>query len=206
MLNPGFSDALAASGFVHRASFQGDGTIVYRLSNGSGHVLVQGAEWHRLGRDFKSRMAPVRRRTRKLCIGLPPATFLFGMTLAQLLPFGGAMILGAIFLGPLAICLWHSRQVQRISRAIEEELANLPRSEAVERDPRREPRWFEIAFMVLVGPHLLVSIVGEMGGPDFFRGTPFRGAGVGMAEIVAILLIALRMIWPRIGPRLARAR
>jgi hypothetical protein len=205
MLEPGFSDALAASGFKHRASFQADGSVVYRLADGSGHVRVDRAKWDALGKEFEADMAPVKRLTILLSIGLMPGIFIFGMTLAQILPFGGAMILAGIFLGPLAIYFHHSFAVKKSAGRMEAKLAAERPCAAVARDPRRTPHWLDIALLVLVGPHLALAVIGEIGGPDTFRGTPWWGTGIGPMEITAALLIGLRLAWPRIGPWLARA-
>lgn len=105
MLGFGFSEALATSGFAHRATPRADGTIIYRLADGSGHVLVRSADWNRLNRDFEFQVAPIRKRTKRLCIILFPATFMFGMTLGQFLPFSGVIIVAAVLLGPIAIYL-----------------------------------------------------------------------------------------------------
>lgn len=204
MLSYALSEALATSGFKSRATLRGDGAVVYRLSNGSGHVLVRQAEWNRLSGQFEAQIAPVRRRTRQLYLGLFPATFIFGMTIGQYLPFAGLIIVAAVFLGPITIYLWQARQVQRVSRSIENSLATFPRSPAAFQRSRRVPRWFEIVFLVLVGPDLVIGIVGEIGGPDFFRGTPLWGSGIGPVEAVSLILIALRLCWPRVAPRLAR--
>ena len=205
-MNPEISDVLAATGFAHRAAVQSDGSVIYRLADGSGHVRLPAAEWHRLGREFEARTASVRKRTRWLRIGLLPATFLYGMTFAQVLPFGGILILAAIFLGPLVICFSHAREVGKASNAVENALAGFARSRPARRDPRRVPRWLEILFLVLVGPHLLIALAGELGGPDTFRGTPFSGTDVGPMEAIAFILIAVRIAWPFLGPRLVGAR
>jgi hypothetical protein len=204
VLDPRFSDLLASTGFAHRSSRSNDGYIVYALADGSGNVRLSRREWECLGEEFNSRMASVRRRTRLLSLTLLPATFVFGMTLAQFLPFGGAMILGLIFLGPLVIYIWHSFDVKKISGLIEWKLSGFQKCAPAERDVRREPRWFEIAFLVLVGPHLLISVAGEIGGPDLFRGTPLSGSGIGPAEAIALLFVAVRVAWPRIAPWLSQ--
>lgn len=206
MLEPNFSEFLATSGFAHRATFQADGSVIYRLGDRSGAVLVARNDWQRLSRDFALRMTPVRKRTRQLNIRLLPATFVFGMTVGQYLPFSGLLIIAAIFLGPLFIYWRHSRQVKTFCGMAENELVTYPQCVAAEQDLRREPRWLEIAFMVLVGPHLLIALVGEIGGPDLFRGTPIQGVSVGAVEIITFLLLGLRLAWPRVGPRLAQFR
>jgi hypothetical protein len=205
-MSPGFADALAAGGFQHRASFEPGGQVVYRLADGSGHVRLARLKWDALGDRFAAELVPVRRRTFWLSLALFPAIFLFGMTIGQVLPYAGVAILAGIFLGPLAIYLRHSRKVQEAAARIEAELERFPLCPAPPRDPRREPRWLQMAFLILVGPPLIIGIIGEIGGPDTFRGTPLVGKGIGPAEVVALLLIALRLAWPRLGPLLARRR
>lgn len=203
MLNPSFSENLAQSGFAHRANFQADGSVVYRLADGTGSVRVRNADWQRLGEDFSQSMTPIRRRTRMLTVALLPMTFVFGMTLGQFLPYSGFLILAAIFLGPLAIYLRHSSQVRTCSARMEGELLTYARCAPAVQTSGREARWFEIAFMVFVGPHLVLATVGEIGGPDFFRETPLWGAGIGPFEAVAFVCVALRLVLPRIAGRLS---
>lgn len=203
-MTPGFAEALATSGFRHRATFLEDGWVVYRLADGSRHVRLPRSEWDRLGREFDSDMAGTRRRTFWLSVGLLPGILLFAMTIGQYLPFAGIMVLIAFFGGPIAIYLRHSARVQRVAARIESKLSGCDEGIRPGRDVRREPRWLEIALLVMVGPSLLVALIGEIGGPDTFRGTPLMGTRVGTFEIVAFLLIALRLAWPRLAPRLAR--
>jgi hypothetical protein len=135
-----------------------------------------------------------------------PATFIFAMTAGQALPFSGLLILAGIFLGPLAIYLRHSRHVQRISRVVEAELARFPRCGHFERDIHPKPRWLEVGLMMLVGPHLIISVIGQVGGPDMFRGTPLSGSNIGPLQLAAFLLIAVRLKWKHISAWLARHR
>lgn len=195
MTTPGFAEALAATGFAHRATFTDRQTVIYRLRNGPGHVELPASEWHRLGASFDAQMAPVRKRTRQASIALLPAVFVFAMTIAQVLPYAGLMVLAGILLGPLTIYLVHSAKVQRISRRIEADLAAFPAYHGSIPETAREPRWFEIASLIFVGPFLLIGIIGEIGGPDVFRNTPLSGRGIGPFELIAILLIALRFYW-----------
>lgn len=201
-----FSEQLARSGFAHRATGSSGGSVVYRLADGSGSVRVPVQIWNRLSEEFETALAPSRKRTRWLSIALFPAILIFGMTVAGYIPFGGVLILVGIFLGPIAIYLLHSRDVQIITRSIEDRLKTYPSCPAAQPDATRFPRALEIAFMVLVGPHLLLAIIGEIGGPDTFRGTPLSGIGIGTFQILALALIAIRLLWPRVGPKLTGTR
>jgi hypothetical protein len=203
-MNPAFADALATSGFRHRAALDAEGMVVYRLADGSRHVRLTRLEWEALGREFEADRAASRRRTFWLQIGLFPCILLFAMLFGELVPFAGLMILVGIFGGPIAIYLRHSAKVQQAAARIEAKLAGYGEAVRPERDVRREPRWLEIAFLILVGPPLLIGLIGEMGGPDTFRGTPLMGSGVGAFEIAALILIALRLAWPRLALWLAR--
>ena len=205
-MDTGFSDNLAISGFAHRATVCPDGSVVYRLKDKTACVRVPAREWDLLREEFLLKLAPSRRRTRIHSILLFPAVLVFALTLGQLVPFTGLIIVTAIFVGPLAIYLAHSFDVRRISCSLEERLRTFPRLPLQEIDKRRFPRALEIAFMLLVGPNLLLAIIGEIGGPDLFRGTPLVGIGIGPFQIAALGLIALRLSWPRLGHSFAGNR
>jgi hypothetical protein len=202
-MSPRFADALAASGFQHRASFEPDGQVVYRLADGSGHVRLARRKWDALGDRFKAELVPIRKDTTCLTIGLFPAIFIYVVTIGL---YPGVVLLAGLFLGPVAIHLIHSRRVQQAAARIEAELVRFPRCPGPPCDPRRAPRWLHIACMILVGPPLIVAVIGQIGGPDTFRGTPWSGKGIGIAGLVALILIALRIGWPFLGPLLARRR
>ena len=99
MLDFSFPRRLAASGFEHRATPEPDGRIVYRLADRSGHVRFERAEWDRLIEEFSTRVRDIQRGTRKWLIGLFPGIFLFGMTIGQVLPGAGLLIVLGIFFG-----------------------------------------------------------------------------------------------------------
>ncbi|HEU0043909.1 hypothetical protein [Sphingomonas sp.] len=204
MLSPGFADALHRSDLARRASVRPDGQVSYRCADGSGHVLASQREWHAQLASYDARLKPIKRRTRWLSIALFPGILVFGMTIGQVVPFAGVMILAAMFGGPLLIYLAHSRAVQRIAAEVDGQLAAGEPCEAPARSPLVLPRWFEIAFLLLVGPDLLLSVAGEIGGPDLFRGTPLWGTELGTTDYVAAALIGVRLLWPRLGGSLPR--
>ncbi|HEX8366752.1 MAG TPA: hypothetical protein VF603_15845 [Allosphingosinicella sp.] len=170
----GFSRALAASGFQHRATTLPDGRVVYRLVDGSGHVALRKKEWDAVGIAFDEATRPVGRRVNGLSVALYPAIFLFAVSFGQVIPGAGLIILLAIFLGPVAIYLWQSNRIESISRRIEAELASLPRVAAPPADPSRAPRWLEIVAMLIVGPGLIIQLYGSFD-PGAFRNTPWSG-------------------------------
>lgn len=175
MLGMGFSRALASSGFRHRATAVPGGRVLYRLADGSGHVALHEREWDAVGVAFDEATQPVMRRVRWLSVALFPAIFLYAMTLGQVVPGAGLLVLLGIFFGPLGIYLWQSHRIAAISRLIEAELAQLPRVAAPPADPSRAPRWLEIAALLIVGPGLIVQLYGSFD-PGAFRNTPWSGA------------------------------
>jgi hypothetical protein len=206
MLSTGFARGLAVNAFKHRATTLAGGRVVYRLADGSGHVELDRREWQSLGENFHDQVRPLGRKANWMIVGLLPGTLLFALTIGQLIPFAGLMILAALLLGPILIYLWHSRQVQRVAAEIEAQLARRPQAAAVPADPARIPRALDIACMLLVGPGLILAIVGELGGPDTFRNTPFVGTDFDASAWVATALILARLLWPRlVRPRSASA-
>jgi hypothetical protein len=196
MLSTGFSRQLTESGFRHRATRISGGRVVYRLADGSGHVGLGADEWDALGAYFAAQARPVGRTVIYWSIGLFPAIFVFGMTLAQVLPGGGLIILAGVFLGPPAIYLWQSHRIKAIAREIETELARRQRVAAAPAGESRPPRWLGIAFMLLVGPGLIVQVYGSFN-PDAFRNTPWTGMHLGWGGIAgfAVLVAMLFYRW-----------
>lgn len=205
-MNSGFSEDLARSGFAHRARTKADGSVVYRLADKSRSVLLPARVWQQMGEEFAEALAPTRRRTRLLSIALFPGILIFAMTVGQIIPFAGVMILASILCGPIAIYLMHSHDVQKVTRSIELRLKSYPQCPDMPRDPARLPRGVEIACLVVIGPHLVLAIIGEIGGPDTYRGTPLSGMGIGPLQMLAMGLIGLRLLWPKLGPRLSGSR
>jgi hypothetical protein len=194
MLGMSFSRALTESGFRHRATMVGGGRVVYRLADGSGHVVLGDDEWDSVGKHFQAEVRPVGRTTAWLSIALFPAIFVFGMTIAQILPGAGILIVAGIFLGPIAIYLWQSYRIKHIARAIERELARLPRVAAPPPPASRPPRWLEIACILLVGPGLIVQIYGSLN-PNAFRNTPWTGMHLEWGGIAGFAVLAAMLFY-----------
>jgi len=194
MIGMGFSRALAQTGFQHRATLLPGGRVIYRLADGSGHVALRADEWEAVGEHFDTQVRPVGRKTIWLSIGLFPAIFVFGMTIGQMLPVAGILILAGIFLGPIAIYLWQSYRIKHIAGAIEKELARLPRVAAAPAPAWRPPRWLEIACMLLVGPGLIVQIYGSLN-PNAFRNTPWTGMHLGWMGIAGFAVLGAMLLY-----------
>ena len=198
MLGIGFSRALAAGGFQHRSTPAPGGRVVYRLADGSAHITLGAEEWEAYGERFHAEAKPVVRRAFWLLAGLLPATFLFGMTIGQLLPGAGILIVAAVLLGPFAIYLWQSYRVRGIARRIEAELACRPRVAAPPPVPWRVPRALEIAALVLIGPHLIIQVYGSFF-PDAFRNTPWTGTHLDWSGVAGFAVLAALLYFRRRG-------
>jgi hypothetical protein len=191
----GFASALHRSAFLHRATPTADGGMIYRLVDGSGHVLVPRDQWEEIGSIFEAETKAIRRRATIRILLLLPAILVFGFTIGQILPGSGLAIVIALFGGPPANYLWQSYEVKKVSRKIELCLARLPRTYAPEPTPERPPRWLDIACIFLVGPWLILALIGQVGGPDTYRNTPLKGMHLDWEAWVAIGVLALRLGW-----------
>src|SRR6185436_6575883 len=114
MLDIGFSRGLARINFKHRATVSG-GRVTYWLADGSGHVGLESSEWRALIARFEDESRMVLRRAKLALLTLFPVTFVYGMTLGQIMPGAGLVIVAAIFLGPPGIYLWQSHKIARIA-------------------------------------------------------------------------------------------
>lgn len=188
MLHIGFSRELAKINFKDRATVR-DGRVTYRLADGSGHVGLEAAEWRAMNAEFDEESGKVLRTAKRCLVGLFPGIFVYGMTLAHVLPLGGLIIVAAFFLGPPAIYFWQSNRIDRLSRRIESRLAGRPKVAAPPREPWRVPRWLEIAAAVLLGPHLLFEVYGSIN-PEAYRNTPLLGTSLNWTSLIGFSVIA----------------
>jgi len=188
MLHIGFSRELAKINFRDRATPR-DGRVAYRLADKSGHVSLDAGEWAAMIAQFDRESGKVLRTARRCLIGLLPGIFVYGMTLAHVLPFGGLIIVLAFFLGPPGIYFWQSNRIDRIARRIDAQLAGRPKVAAPPRQPWRVPRGLEIACAVLVGPHLLFEVYGSIN-PGAYRNTPLLGTQLNWTSFISFSVIA----------------
>lgn len=206
MVGPHVPEALARAGFSRRVVRREGSYLIYRLADGSKLVRVSDPEWTALDERFRRQTAPIRRQTYALWFALPFVTFLFGMTAAQVLPFSGLLILAMILLGPLVIYLVYSTRVQRVSSRIEDELRAFPLAAMpiTEHTVPQPPRVLEIVALALFGPELLFGLIGEIGGPDIFRNTPWSGSHLGTLELAIASIFAVYVLWRWIATRHVR--
>jgi hypothetical protein len=203
MLDIGFSRGLARINFKHRATTSG-GRVTYRLADGSGQVSLETSEWRALTARFEDESRLVLRTAKLALLALFPVTFVYGMTLGQIMPGAGLVIVAAIFLGPPGIYLWQSHKVARIARNIEAELANRPRVAAPRTAQPRAMRGLEIAALLLVGPHLIVQVYGSLN-PDAYRNTPLLGTQLDWSGIAGFLILTTILLL-RWRPRRPKSR
>jgi hypothetical protein len=205
MLDIGLSRGLARINFKHRATVKG-GRVTYRLADGSGHVGLETSEWRALTARFEDESRMVLRSAKVALLALFPVIFVYGMTLGQIMPGAGIIIVAGIFLGPPGIYLWQSHKVSRIARTIEAELARRPKVAAPRISQPRAMLGLEIAALLLVGPHLILQVYGSLN-PDAYRNTPLLGteldwSGIaGFLILATILLLRWRPRWPTKPPK-----
>lgn len=196
MLDISFSRKLAESGFERRASPASGGGIVYQLADKSGHVCVAKAEWENLLGEFSGKVRRVQRTAKWWFAGLLPGIFVFAMTIGQIVPGAGLLIVLGIFFGPPAIYLWQSYQIRWAAEAVERKLTLRNRVAGPPLKPFQAPRWLEIVFFVFVGPHLALEMVGSLD-PDIYRNTPLLGTELNWLSALsfAILAVILYLRW-----------
>ena len=175
--------------------------MAYALSDGSAEVLVPIADWEFLGAQFDVKAGRARRISNLIAITLPFGMIFFALFPASFLPhplvFAGILLgLGVWFASPL---IWYPLQIRKITQEVETRLKTYPKTRPSKRDPRRQPRVLQILFLLLVGPHLLVSAYGGVAGPDAFLNTLWVGRDFGTLEWIGLVILVLWFLWPRIA-------
>ena len=207
----GFSGALARLRFRHRVSELSDGTLAYRLEDKSGYVRVTKTEWDEAGIFFTDGTRGSARQARILLLLSLPAYVLYIMLCNLVVPKELALAMPQwlyllLFIGPLpgmpiAIYLWHSYQVRRVSRDLDAALTERPRITAPQPPSfPKPPFWFDLICLLFVGPSLIVAVIGELY-PDVFHNTPFTGRHIDSNAIFAFALIGVRIAWGEMARR-----
>ncbi|MGZ8350272.1 MAG: hypothetical protein ACXWU2_09610, partial [Allosphingosinicella sp.] len=150
---------------------------------------LDAGEWRALNVRFDDESRMVLRTAKLALLILFPATFAYAMTLGQIIPGAGIVILAAIFLGPPAIYLWQSHKVARIARNLDAELAGRLRVAAPPIAPPRALRVLEIACLLVVGPHLILQVYGSLN-PNAYRNTPLLGTELDWSGLAGFLVLA----------------
>lgn len=104
----------------------------------------------------------------------------------------GASFISVLFIltwWPMLVLLNHWREMRRVNAVVDERLATMPAAPA----PPPRPVAFqtlEIIALFLVGPGLLVDVIGSLF-PRAFDHTPFMGRGVGPISIVGLVVFGV---------------
>ncbi|MDT8280743.1 MAG: hypothetical protein RQ806_09395 [Erythrobacter sp.] len=198
MFEPSLYEAIVRTGFRHRATRQADGSWVYMLRDKSGAVLLPARDWERIGEAYSQPVRAAKRRAMLIVFGFPFVILAFALFVGQALPHFVAitLLVGGLLGWVLSWLAWYPWKVFQASRIAEQSLRQYPRTRPVPLDPERAPRVLQLLFLVLVGPNLILSIIGEIGGPDTFRNTPMVGAEMGEFQYLALLIIVIWYGWP----------
>lgn len=212
MFDAGIFEEISRSGFRYRAKFMKDGSVVYRTAGRHCFVRLPREDWNRLIEAFETSMTPIRRRTLIASFVHYPMA-LFGLIFLSFIlfwmppiagPVPALFILGVVFGTPIFIFLRHFNVVRRRSKDLEQLLLRYPETEPFLRSVKKPPRIVDVLLIILFGPSLFIAVVGEIGGPDYFRNTPLVGAGIGTTEYVIFALVALRLAGPYFAKSLLR--
>ncbi len=201
MIEPTLFEAITRTGFVHRARRRSDGNYTYMLRDGSGAVSVTARDWNRLGTDYAEAVRGAKRLAIIIVFGAPWAIMISAMFVAPLFPhiIAITLLIAALLSWVGSWLVWFPWKIYRASRAAEQQLRRYPPTEPVPLEPGRRPRVLQIIFLVLVGPNLILSLIGEIGGPDTFRNTPLVGAGMGPWQYLALFILVVWHLWPRLA-------
>lgn len=112
-------------------------------------------------------------------------------------PLASYALLAFLFLGPAGYYLVHSHHVGRVVAAIEATLAQRSRIDAPATPLWAVPLWLNILCLILVGPHLIFALIGQLQ-PSFFNNTPLSGSHLDPLAIVGFIVITARFAWHRI--------
>jgi hypothetical protein len=207
----GFSGALARLRFRHRVSELPDGALAYRLDDKSGHVRVSKAEWEEAGTFFADSTSKSARKATLFVLLSLPAYVVYAIACGLIVPKELALAMPSwlyflLFIGPLpgmpiAIYLWHSYHVRKVSRALDATLAQRPRIAAPTLPSfPTPPFWFDLICLLFIGPHLILAVIGELN-PDLFRNTPLTGRHIDANAVFSFALLGLRIAWGEIAKR-----
>ncbi len=188
-----------------------------RMPDGNGDVRLAAHEWDALGDWFRAQVAPSARRLRLAVLLTLPLIIAF-LAITANVPllktvvewlFDASPALFMLFLCgalPLTMATLHALAVQRATDGVNEALADRPRLGTSCLPPPRALNAVELVALVLVGPHLIVSLYGSLN-PGAFRNTPWTGAHLDSRSIAGlVVLLALGLLrWRRMRQSAAYA-
>lgn len=208
-----FVESYNIAGFKGRAVHNLDSDVTFRLKRAA-HVRLTGEEWRDLLRSLRTRTANTRRAMRLACLLQIPFAIAILMLLGALnllKPLSEAIdsaptVAGypvlsvcSIILETCAMPAWfvviHIRNVRRVQRSLERELAKRPRCAAPTAGRAEINALERIGFLVLA-PHVIISTYGTVY-PDAFRNTPLTGQQITLWDVVAVAVITVLAILRR---------
>lgn len=182
----------------------GPSALRFRMDDGKGDVRLTGHEWESVSGWFRAEIAPSAKRLRlAILLAVPfgiallaivanvPALAAFADPIDRAVPLLLPLLITAGL--PLGAAAAHGLAVQRAFDGVKQAL--LSRARLGASPVPRAVNALELIALVLVGPHLLVGIVGTLN-PDAFRNTPWSGAHLGLFDAVGLLALAA-LAWRR---------
>lgn len=178
------------------------GDIFYRLRDGSGFIQLSQFEWDELGNAFNDAISESSRAVRwslnlampftilllVLITAVPPLRYAFE-ALERAAPLPAYLLVTMTM--PVTVLAIHNRLVQRTMDALEQILVTQPRCAPPRIRPSRALNAMEMMGLVVIGPHLLVQLVGTFS-PDLYRNTPLSGTSLGITGYASLgLLVAI---------------
>lgn len=202
-------EKIAVTRLEQRRVADGSPGVRLRMPDGRGDVRLATHEWEALGDWFRDQLTPSAKRLRlAIWLSLPLAVALTGISFQ--LPAVAAFVeylyreyrapfllalTGAL---PLTMATLHALAVRRAIQGVNRALAERPRLGTTFLQVPRALNAVELIALVLVGPHLVLGIIGSLN-PDAFRNTPWTGTHLGPAGIAGLaVLLALGLLrWRR---------
>jgi hypothetical protein len=200
---------IAVTRLKQRCVEDGSPGVRLRMPDGKGDVRLATHEWEALGGWYRAQVAPSAKRLRLAvwltlpliiaCLGITANVPVLKAAVEGLFEASPALFMLFLCGGlPLTMAALHARAVQRAVDGVNEALAGRPRLGTSCLPPPRALNVLELIALVLVGPHLVIGIVGSLN-PDAFRNTPWTGSHLdaqGLAGLAVLLALGL-LRWRR---------
>jgi hypothetical protein len=201
-------EKIAVARLKQRRVDDGSPGVRVRMPDGKGDVRLASHEWDALGDWYRAQVTPSAKRLRlAVWLTLPLIIAFLGIVanvpilkagFEWLFDVAGPLVMlflcGAL---PLTMTALHGLAAQRAIDGVNEALADRPRLDSSCLAPPRALNALELIALALVGPHLVLGIVGSLN-PNVFRNTPYSGTHLdwagfaGLAVLLALGLLRLR--------------
>lgn len=202
-------EKIAVTRLKQRRVEDGSIGVRVRMPDGKGDVRLTANEWEALGGWLRDQVAPSAKRLRLsvwltlpliiaflgIVANIPALKAGFEWLFDQAAPLVMLFLCGGL---PLTMAALHALAVQRAMDGVNEALADRPRHGISNLPPPKALNTVELIALVLVGPHLILGIIGTIN-PDAFRNTPWTGTHLDLRSIAGlVVLLALGVMrWRR---------